>query len=484
RYGFAPTAYGTSEPIKLRFRDEQYDKILKPNATGSGEETYDADLRQGLTYHCIMRYPKTNTHYGYNRFNTMFDSGKDVGINPNNNDNSATYKVTKVNDGQITKYPYVLDDEIEVTNTHAQYYQLNMNVDRDEDGMGDMVVWYCLGDALKNGKPVSSTDHGTLVRQRIYRNSKNDVRNNYFIYSMGNVTYTGQGHRDFSNTTEDEAKLFINTLITAYSAGVRPPELSIHFSKDIHSGIKTTEILPFDTALLEESFNAGGGISNENMYVDKNAYPDFGSGEESEDGRYLTLYFLPEEINVDVEDSRSEVAFFVSDFTGETDHTGTEAEDLKYLTGENRDETDPVYGNYLKNVKPLNVVSVKKIKITGEEVPIEPSVMNYRDYEGNMHPVTNKGLVMEKGGEPSTYQLDQLDGSTMYSVTYDLNEIISRTKKKVSENGVAVAPYLAVHNLPEVYVVLHTRTVQFAMPKHDYSYAELKYARAQLFQLE
>ncbi|MCR4908466.1 MAG: DUF5057 domain-containing protein, partial [Lachnospiraceae bacterium] len=40
RYGFAPTAYGTSEPIKLRFRDEQYDKILKPNATGSGEETY------------------------------------------------------------------------------------------------------------------------------------------------------------------------------------------------------------------------------------------------------------------------------------------------------------------------------------------------------------------------------------------------------------------------------------------------------------
>ena len=47
-----------------------------------------------------------------------------------------------------------------------------MNQDADGDGESDIVVWYTL------------SNHG------IYEQSPKDVRNNYYIYTMGNVTYS------------------------------------------------------------------------------------------------------------------------------------------------------------------------------------------------------------------------------------------------------------------------------------------------------
>ena len=133
-------------------------------------------------------------------------------------------KATQVNEGQITQYPYLISkDEIKeinqrkslkVSSTHYQWLQPNMELDRDGDARSDIVVWYCLSDIYDSN--VQSTN--------IYSICPNDVVNNYYIYTMGNVTYSGAGH---SRPDEGaEMKLFVNTIIAAYNAGVSAPRIS------------------------------------------------------------------------------------------------------------------------------------------------------------------------------------------------------------------------------------------------------------------
>ena len=133
-------------------------------------------------------------------------------------------KATQVNEGQITQYPYLISKEeikeinqrksLKVSSTHYQWLQPNMELDRDGDGRSDIVVWYCLSDIYDSN--VQATN--------IYSICPNDVVNNYYNYTMGNVTYSGAGHSRPDNGAE--MKLFVNTIIAAYNAGVSAPRIS------------------------------------------------------------------------------------------------------------------------------------------------------------------------------------------------------------------------------------------------------------------
>lgn len=136
-----------------------------------------------------------------------------------NNNNDLTKRATKTNTGQITEYPFKIEETLDIASTHGQWYQLNM-----EDP--EVTVWYCLfdnqyavpcawADTDSNGKGTGAT----------YGTSPNDAANNYYIYSKGNVFYSGVGH---STVTGDmEAKLFINTMIAAYRTTYEPPMVEI-----------------------------------------------------------------------------------------------------------------------------------------------------------------------------------------------------------------------------------------------------------------
>lgn len=124
--------------------------------------------------------------------------------------------VTKVNHGQLTMYPYEIDDSFQVATTHGQYYQLDLEKD-------DIVVWYCLSD--------DSVDADGKAKG-IYSTTPNDVRNNYYIYSKGNITYSGVGHSAISQNPLNpgavmETKLFVNTIIAAYSSAAKEPVINI-----------------------------------------------------------------------------------------------------------------------------------------------------------------------------------------------------------------------------------------------------------------
>lgn len=122
--------------------------------------------------------------------------------------NKRTFYATKTNNGQIVSYPFDVGDTLELADeTHPQYWQLNMEDD-------DIVVWYSL-------------DQGSRTHDdnKKYYGVQNDGINNYYIYSKGNITYSGVGHR--ANMNENEVKLFVNTMVASYAAQVSPTEPEI-----------------------------------------------------------------------------------------------------------------------------------------------------------------------------------------------------------------------------------------------------------------
>lgn len=132
-------------------------------------------------------------------------------------------RATQVNEGQITQYPYLISKDeqksLKVSATHYQWLQPNMELDRDGDGKNDIVVWYCLSDIYDNSKYPTN----------IYNICPNDVVNNYYIYNMRNVTYSGAGHSKPDSGAE--MKLFVNTIIAAYNAGISAPSVSFKDDK-------------------------------------------------------------------------------------------------------------------------------------------------------------------------------------------------------------------------------------------------------------
>ena len=147
-----------------------------------------------------------------------------------------TNRVEQINKGQITTYPFKIEKELEVAKTHYQPYQIDFNEDDDEDGESDLIVWYTLASrqSMKND-PASE-----------YNLAPRDVRNNYYIYTKGNITYSGVGHEKV--TGREEMKLYVNTLIAAYKAAMVPPSIEFKETGDLDAAEKTVSYISYDVS--------------------------------------------------------------------------------------------------------------------------------------------------------------------------------------------------------------------------------------------
>lgn len=131
------------------------------------------------------------------------------------NSHDSLGNVQLLNNGPITTYPYdivknaesnskkvayqLFQDnkslyDIRVATTHSQYWQLDMEND-------DIVVWYSLYNPSGNSQ--------------VYHKYPMDGRNLYFLYSKGNITYSGVGHSAAAGKL-NEVKLFVNTFVSSY----------------------------------------------------------------------------------------------------------------------------------------------------------------------------------------------------------------------------------------------------------------------------
>lgn len=207
--------------------DENEMEMREHLVNNSANVIYDSNgtnQTHGYTYFAIKRLGTNNSTganyklpYKYISGDYLKDhlNGLPGGTNSTNTFNfmnEITTVASKVNEGQITVYPYKIDDSLKVASTHGQYYQLNPE---DEN----LTVWYCLaGD--------DHTSHGSGDGTSLsYAVSPNDTMNNYYIYSKGNIFYSGVGHIEVKE--DMEAKLFINTMIAAFNAAAEPPKVEV-----------------------------------------------------------------------------------------------------------------------------------------------------------------------------------------------------------------------------------------------------------------
>lgn len=170
-------------------------------------------------------------------------------------------KAGRINSGQINMYPYGIGDDVPVARTHSQYYQLNLEDIPDEE---DIVVWYAL-----NGDESNNT-------YKYFESSGKDALNNYYIYSKGNITYTGAGHSNLDDS-QMELKLFVNTIIRAIGASNNIPKVSYRDALEIDN--RTYEMPVRDgnipekvyfTAWDEDFFGEAGSFKESYVFVDTN----------------------------------------------------------------------------------------------------------------------------------------------------------------------------------------------------------------------
>lgn len=181
--------------------------------------------------------------------------------------NFQTKEVYQTNNGIITSYPFLLDETISIRRTHGQWYQLNLE---DED----VIPWYTgtantvwsdgTSDKKGNGSiedyhnGIENDSLWTELEKELIKNygtirsaiekveyddnwftnnlqkkdgvsydglntnteyiNKYDVKNNYYTYSSGNITFSGTGENNKERNTPyptSELQLFVNTIVKA-----------------------------------------------------------------------------------------------------------------------------------------------------------------------------------------------------------------------------------------------------------------------------
>lgn len=216
----------------------------------------------------------------YTAFNDVSKSGS----------TKETKEVNKLNWGQVTEYPYKIDDSIPVETTHGQFYQLNLEhiptYDADGNEMtgaynNEVTVWYTLG-----------ADGGSNAGY--FNNCGQDAVNNYYIYSKGNVTYTSAGHSKIESDGP-EMQLFVNTLVRSIIVATTPPEVKILNGIEVEDNkydiigrsVKTAEdgtvspdnTIPLKFKVTDEDLAAGDVFAKSKIYIDANDNGTYDAGE-------------------------------------------------------------------------------------------------------------------------------------------------------------------------------------------------------------
>lgn len=228
-----------------------HDYLWFPN---KGEQNREVELynREGYSNPTITRFfwqkgkPIANTSKLFVRNDLWFQAVQanittDGILNSADTNSGFQYEqvwAQSVNVGQISQYPFALGESLYVGRAHGQSYQLNLEKDDNLDGFSDVVVWYTLADNNQISGDTSS----------YYELNPKDVKNNYFVYNMGNVSYCGIGKQQPS---PEEKKLFINTLVATYQMGVRAPQINVLADETTYQEERAI-YFPFDEIFLDQ----------------------------------------------------------------------------------------------------------------------------------------------------------------------------------------------------------------------------------------
>ncbi|MGI1804185.1 DUF5057 domain-containing protein [Exiguobacterium sp. TDN 0502] len=115
----------------------------------------------------------------------------------------TTGQAVKQNAGVMTSYPFALADTVAIATTHNQYFGLDLE-------QPDLIPWYNI---RENNLSSSNQAAGRTI---------GDARNHYYMYTKGNITYSGAGHTSSFNQ-QQEKELFSNTMYRAFIGANHKP---------------------------------------------------------------------------------------------------------------------------------------------------------------------------------------------------------------------------------------------------------------------
>ncbi|MDE7232869.1 MAG: DUF5057 domain-containing protein, partial [Lachnospiraceae bacterium] len=178
-------------------------------------------------------------------------------------DKTPSLFLDRVNDGTIARWPYEIGTRAQLgSNTEVSMadYLLDIGTAKDA-GQPYTTAWFTLLDLnLSKGG---------------YSVSPRDGKNNYYVYSKGNVVYVGQTEYKYAydpnSGTEpegegvDECRIFVNALMAAYNAGVHRAQVSIVAGFNGVSKVESVTV-PYDVA-FKEGGDAQGGILGDTVDV-------------------------------------------------------------------------------------------------------------------------------------------------------------------------------------------------------------------------
>ncbi len=154
----------------------------------------------------------------------------------------SDFSVDQLNSGQITCYPYSIPTHYDVSKTHFQYFELDMDADDDNDGESDVVVWYTLGDSRNNA------GHNEFGTNADFKHASTA----YYIYNKGNITYTGAGHASLYSAPDAEAMLFVNTLFAALQSKLVKPSAGFYETSSITASPVSSVAVPYDKNVTKD----------------------------------------------------------------------------------------------------------------------------------------------------------------------------------------------------------------------------------------
>lgn len=220
--------------------DSSLNEAEKTALKAAKDQAYEANSNQNRTAAEVQGF----TYYSLNQYaySSIIPQKKNLAATTSVSASLPATKATQVNLGSISQYPYQISSTISIADTHAQYYQLDFEQDQDGDGNSDLTVWYCLSD--------DGAGDG------VYSCSPNDVRNNYYLYTLGNVTYSGVGLNEI--TDSEEAKLFVNTLVAAYRVTETNAQLHVNEATEI----RPNEFCSYIDTQVDQTYDASSGIDH------------------------------------------------------------------------------------------------------------------------------------------------------------------------------------------------------------------------------
>lgn len=264
--------YALNRLVRKTAGMDRYDVITSTGVDENGN-TIDMSGKEGFANMILDANAILDGSVANSTYKSIAYAGSDA--------TAPTDRISQVNMGQITSFPYDVNIDPENSSTYlldmfgdfaelikpvmdmnsipnvrimtpmtmgikettAQFYQLDLDCDRDGDGKSDLIVWYSLAGTI-GGEADFLTGLEALLQSNAYAAMPNDVRNNYYIYSLGNVTYTAMGYS--ADLSDYEAKLLVNTLIAAHDLGLKEPVVNILNDKEDKGSIIYDVYRPFD----------------------------------------------------------------------------------------------------------------------------------------------------------------------------------------------------------------------------------------------